>query len=43
LDRDDGTFVCDAPASTLATCEAELLEMWMPAEFADEDELEPPE
>jgi hypothetical protein len=43
LDRDDCAFVCDAPASTLATCEAELLELWLLAELDDEDELEPPE
>jgi hypothetical protein len=43
LDRDDCTLVSDAPASTLATCEAELLELWLLAELDDEDELEPPE
>ena len=31
---------CDVAAPVLATCEAELLEMWL---LADEDELEPPE
>jgi len=38
----DGNLVdgdgCDAAAPVLATCEAELLELWLPV-----DELEPPE
>jgi hypothetical protein len=41
----DGNLVdgdgCDAAAPVLATCEAELLELWLLAELADE--LEPPE
>ena len=41
----DGNLVdgdrCDPAAAVLATCEAELLKLWLLAEFADE--LEPPE